>query len=186
MAAASTAAGCVEGRQHVFGMGDSKGPSILHSFPSACSGVYLFPQDDSNNYSIVAPEALRCSIFCTSQRDRKKWLYMKRKWWIWLLASVFIMIVLPGCVAAFAPSDAGLFFGILLLFAVNPAYSAVAGTFAGGNIPKMWGFPAANAILFLFGAWCFFDMGDPAFWGYAAIYLMIGMASMLIRRKVHL
>ena len=97
------------------------------------------------------------------------------------MASVFVMIVLPGCVAAFAPSDAGLFFGILLLFAVNPAYSAVAGTFAGGNISKMWGFPAANAILFLFGAWCFFDMGDPAFWGYAAIYLMIGMASMLIR-----
>ena len=109
MAAASTAAGCVEGRQHVFGMGDSKGPSILHSFPSACSGVYLFPQDDSNNYSIVAPEALRCSIFCTSQRDRKKWLYMKRKWWIWLLASVFVMIVLPGCVAAFAPSDGTVF-----------------------------------------------------------------------------
>ena len=72
------------------------------------------------------------------------------------MASVFVMIVLPGCVAACAPSDAGLFFGILLLFAVNPAYSAVAGTVAGGNISKMWGFPAANAILFLFGAWCIF------------------------------
>ena len=113
--------------------------------------------------SIVAPEALRCSIFGTSARQ-KMVIYEKKM--------VDLAVGFRLCYdraawmcAAFAPSDAGLFFGILLLFAVNPAYSAVAGTLREETFRKCGDFQPRMPFCFYLARGAFFDMGDPAFWG---------------------
>ena len=75
----------------------------------------------------------------------------------------------------------------LLFFAVNPLYSVIIGAFAGKDIRHLWSLPAISAVLFLIGTWIFFDMGETAFILYAAVYLALGIAamliSMLIRKK---
>ena len=37
-----------------------------------------------------------------------------------------------------------------------------------------------STLLFLIGTWIFFDMGETAFILYAAVYLALGIAAMLI------
>lgn len=41
--------------------------------------------------------------------------------------------------------------------------------------------PLIAAVLYLAGAWLFFDMGEPAFLLYSGAYFLIGTISMLIR-----
>ncbi len=43
-----------------------------------------------------------------------------------------------------------------------------------------WSFPVISAALFLIGTWIFFDIGETAFIMYAAVYLALGTAVMLI------
>ena len=45
---------------------------------------------------------------------------------------------------------------------------------------EMWSLPVIAALLFLLGTWAFFDPGEGAFVIYAVVYLVIGMASMLV------
>ena len=63
----------------------------------------------------------------------------------------------------------------------------ITGTFAGKDIRHLWSLPVISAVLFLIGTWIFFDMGETAFILYAAVYLVLGIAamliSMLIRKK---
>ena len=68
----------------------------------------------------------------------------------------------------------------LLFFAVNPLYSALIGAFAGKDIRRLWSLPVISSALFLIGTWIFFDMGETAFILYAAVYLALGIAAMLI------
>jgi hypothetical protein len=74
-----------------------------------------------------------------------------------------------------------------LFFAVNPLYSVLIGAFAGKDIRRLWSIPVILSALFLIGTWIFFDMGETAFTLYAAVYLALGIAamliSMLIRKK---
>jgi len=53
------------------------------------------------------------------------------------------------------------------------------------NMKNLWGMPIISAILFLFGSWIFFDMGQRAFIMYAGIYLILGISVMLISRIIH-
>ena len=52
----------------------------------------------------------------------------------------------------------------------------------------LWSLPVISAVLFLIGTWIFFDMGEMAFVLYAAVYLALGIVtmliSMIIRKKV--
>ena len=66
---------------------------------------------------------------------------------------------------------------IILWFAVSAAVMLM--------VPWLAVIPA---VLFPIGTWIFFDMGETAFILYAAVYLALGIAvmliSMLIRKKV--
>lgn len=114
---------------------------------------------------------------------------MKTKFLGWLTGSAAIMLLLPWAAVTFVKSNAGMAVTLLLFFVVNPIYVVAAGAFAGRNIKSLWGVPFIAAILFLLGAWIFFDMGEGAFVIYAGVYLVIGIASMvvssLIRVKKH-
>lgn len=105
---------------------------------------------------------------------------MKKKLIGWLTISVAVMLVLPWLAVTFTKSDAGMAVTLLLFFAVDPIYVIVTGFSAGKNIKEMWSLPVMAAILFLLGAWIFFDMGEIAFMMYAGVYLVIGIIAMLV------
>ena len=68
----------------------------------------------------------------------------------------------------------------LLFYAVNPVYSILLGIASGKEIRQMWCQPILSSALYFMGTWIFFDMGETAFLLYAGIYLLLGMAAMLI------
>lgn len=96
-----------------------------------------------------------------------------------------IMLVLPWLAISFVNGDAGMSVCFLLFFAINPIYSVIIGVFAGKNRKKWWGLPVISAVLFLFGSWMFFDMGEKAFIMYAGIYLILGAAAMIISAVIY-
>ena len=113
---------------------------------------------------------------------------MKKRVVMWVAASAIIMLVLPWLAVTFVKGDAGMAVCFLLFYAVNPIYSLIIGAFAGKYIKHLCSLPFISSVLYLFGVWIFFDMGEIAFIMYAAVYLALGMAAMLIsllvRKKV--
>lgn len=112
---------------------------------------------------------------------------MKKNFILWLAVSAVIMLALPWLAVTFVKGDGGMAACFLLFFAVNPIYSLVIGFFSGKDMRHLWSLPVISAALFVVGTWVFFDMGEMAFILYAAVYLVLGMAamliSMLIRKK---
>ena len=112
---------------------------------------------------------------------------MKKSIILWLAASAVVMLAFPWLAVTFVKGDAGMAVCFLLFFAVNPLYSVLIGAFVGKDIRRLWSLPVISAALFLIGTWVFFDMGETAFILYAAVYLALGIAamliSMLIRKK---
>ena len=113
---------------------------------------------------------------------------MKKNIILWFAVSAVVMLMVPWLAVTFVKGDAGMAVCFLLFFAVNPLYSVIIGAFAGKDIRRLWSLPVISAVLFLIGTWVFFDMGETAFILYAAVYLALGIAvmliSMLIRKKV--
>lgn len=105
---------------------------------------------------------------------------MKKNLLIWSAVSAVVMLLLPGLTVAVVKSDAAMAVCFLLFFAVDPIYSVVTGAVAGRNIKEMWALPIISSALFLIGTWIFFDMAESAFVLYAGIYLVFGIAAMLI------
>ena len=105
---------------------------------------------------------------------------MKTKLIGWLAGSAAVMLLLPWAAVTFVQSDAGMAVTLLLFFAINPAFSIVSRIFAGKSMKEMWYLPVIAALLFLLGTWAFFDPGEGAFAIYVVVYLVIGMASMLV------
>jgi len=112
---------------------------------------------------------------------------MKKRVVLWVAASAIIMLVLPWLAVTFVKGDAGMAVCFLLFYAVNPIYSLIIGAFAGKYIKHLCSLPFISSVLYLFGVWIFFDMGEIAFIMYAAVYLILGilamLVSMLIERK---
>lgn len=105
---------------------------------------------------------------------------MKTKFSGWLAGSAAVMLLLPWAAVTFVNSNAGMTVTLLLFFVINPIYVMIAGVFAGRNIKGLWSIPVIAAILFLLGAWIFFDMGEGAFAIYAVVYLIMGVVSMFL------
>ena len=105
---------------------------------------------------------------------------MKQNIIFWSVSSVAVMLALPWLAVTFVKGDAGMAACFLLFFAVNPVYSVIIGAYAGKDIRHLWNLPVISAALFLTGTWIFFDMGETAFILYAAVYLALGIAAMLI------
>lgn len=109
---------------------------------------------------------------------------MKTKFLGWLAGSAAVMLLLPWAAVTFVDSHAGMTVTILLFFVIDPIYAVVAGAFAGKNIKALWSVPVMAAILFLLGAWIFFDMGEGAFVIYAGVYLVIGIVSTFVSARI--
>ncbi|MFG6369728.1 MAG: hypothetical protein K1W16_15190 [Lachnospiraceae bacterium] len=107
---------------------------------------------------------------------------MKHSFILWLAVSVIVMLVLPWLAVTFIKGDAAMVVCFLLFYVVNPIYSVMLGTFAGRDIRYLGSLPVISALLFLAGTWIFFDIGEIAFIQYMMIYLILGVATMLIFR----
>ena len=105
---------------------------------------------------------------------------MKQSIILWLAVSAAVMLALPWMAVTFVKGDAGMAVCFLLFFAVNPLYSMIIGAVAGKDIRHLWSLPPVSVVLFLIGTWIFFDMGETGFILYAAVYLALGIAAMLI------
>lgn len=106
---------------------------------------------------------------------------MKHKNWIYLCLLGFVMLLLPYITATFVKDGGGWLAILLLFFVVNPSTSVMLGFAAGKSPRRSWWLPVANAVLFLAGVWLNFEMGEPAFLVYAAVYLILGCGAMTIR-----
>ena len=105
---------------------------------------------------------------------------MMKKRMLWCVSSAAVMLVLPWLAVTFVKGDGAMAVCFLLFFAVNPVYAVCAGAYAGRNIKSAWWLPVITAIFFLAGVWTFFDRGEAAFLQYALVYLLLGIAAMLI------
>ena len=103
-----------------------------------------------------------------------------KKLYFWMLLLAVVMLGLPWLAVTFVKGDAGMAVVFILFFAVNPVYSAVLGAFSGKDVKKLWFLPLLSALMFLIGTWIFFEMNEPVFILYAAAYLVVGAAAMLI------
>ena len=65
-------------------------------------------------------------------------------------------------------------------FSKRRCRNVVTGIFAGKDMKHLWSLPVISAVLFLIGTWVFFEMGETAFILYAVVYLVLGIAAMLI------
>lgn len=105
---------------------------------------------------------------------------MKIKLLGWSISSAAVMLLLPCAAVTFVQSRAGMAVTLLLLFVIDPIYAIIMGAIAGRNSKELWSLPVISAILFLAGAWTFFDFGEEAFVIYAGVYLAIGLAAMFV------
>ena len=101
---------------------------------------------------------------------------MKKRFWILLGISAVIMIGLPP-ITPWLLQDSGGFGTILILFyMIDPIWSGVLGAFS----KKFFLLPLINSLLYVLGAWCFFDFGNTDFLLFGAVYLGIGWVVQLI------
>ena len=102
----------------------------------------------------------------------------------WLIASAAILLALPWLAVTFVKSDAGMAVCLFLFFVLNPIYAICTGAYAGKDIKRFWALPVITALFFLAGAWWFFELGESDFILYALVYLILGMAAMLLSQFV--
>ena len=103
-----------------------------------------------------------------------------KKLYFGLIFLAIVMVALLWIAASFVKGAAGTAAVIILIFAVNPVYSAILGVFSGKNIKKLWFLPIISALIFFIGTWIFFELNEPLFFLYTAAYLVLGAAAMLI------
>lgn len=98
----------------------------------------------------------------------------------WLIAALLLMVGAPFLAVTFA-GDAGMAVCFILFFAANPLFAILCGLFAGKSVKERWFLPLCTAILFLLGAWIFFEPLETAFLLYCGIYLAFGLIAMVLR-----
>ena len=103
---------------------------------------------------------------------------------VWLCVSIAVMFLLPFGVARLTSECAGMALCMLLFFVVNPAYSIVLGMRCGRDLRNMWYLPLVSSVTFLVGTWMFFDIREPWFIVYAAVYFVLGMIAAAISARM--
>lgn len=98
----------------------------------------------------------------------------------WIAVSAAVALLLPWMAVTFAKGDAGMAACFLLFYAVNPFYAVIVGSYAGRDSMRLWSLPVIFAGMFLSGVWILFDMGEPDFMIYAAVYLVLGICAMAV------
>ena len=107
---------------------------------------------------------------------------MKNGKYLWI--SALVMVLVPFLTVTLVRSDGALLVVLMLFFVLNPFVSLLLGLEAGKTVRQSWYLPGANAVLFLAGAWINFDLGDPAFFYYGMLYLLVGYGAMMVRRML--
>lgn len=105
---------------------------------------------------------------------------MTKRTIISLLIAALVAMLLPWFAVTFVKGDNGMAVCFLMFFAVNPVTAILLGIFSGGDVRAAWFQPLLFAALFLLGTWVFFTMAEMAFVLYAAAYLILGYAAMLL------
>ena len=103
-----------------------------------------------------------------------------RKLVFWILVSALVMLILPWLAVSFVKGDNGMEVCFILFYLGNPIYSLLAGVYAGKDRKDLWIVPIITAVLFLAGAWSIFDKNETVFVLYALIYLLLGIAAMIV------
>lgn len=109
---------------------------------------------------------------------------MKPKCLIPLAIIACVMFILPWLAVNFARGDAGMAISFVLFYAINPMFSIAIGIFSGKAFKKSWYLPLVVAATFLLSVWVLFELGEPVFILYAAVYLALGVLSMFITALV--
>ena len=99
---------------------------------------------------------------------------MTKRTIISLLIAALVALLLPWFAVTFVKGDNGMAVCFLMFFAVNPVTAILLGIFSGGDVRAAWFQPLLFAALFLLGTW------EMAFVLYAAAYLILGYAAMLL------
>jgi hypothetical protein len=99
---------------------------------------------------------------------------------LYAIISSLVMIVFPFFAITFVKGDASMATTFILFFIINPITSIYIGICSGKNIKNSWYNPFLLALLFVAGTWIFFSFAEIAFIFYAAVYLALGILSMLI------
>ena len=106
--------------------------------------------------------------------------FLLKKAAVFLVVTAMVMLVLPWLTVSFGNGMSFMAVCVILFFAADPVCLAVSGMIAGGDVKKLWWLPVVSALLYLIGAWAFFELWETAFLLYAAAYLIIGIVSMTI------
>ena len=109
---------------------------------------------------------------------------MKNKLIISLTSMFVILFVLPLIFVNLAQPHEFMGIMIIFFFGVNPLAIVVISALVGKDIKKMWWTPIVFNIIFLLSYWIVLKevILDLSF--YAAIYLVLGMISMIVSKLV--
>ena len=87
----------------------------------------------------------------------------------WLIASAAILLALPW---------------LAVTFVAKPHLCNLHRSIRRQGYKKFWVLPVITALFFLAGAWWFLELGESDFILYALVYLILGMAAMLLSQFV--
>lgn len=110
---------------------------------------------------------------------------MEKRILIWSAASIGILLLLPWLLISLVPADSCMLAILLMLFLINPFYSIATGIFAAQEWKKLYALPVLSSILFSCSAWFIFQMYASALFVYAGIYLVLGIAAMLVSAQIN-
>ena len=106
--------------------------------------------------------------------------WLKQPAVLWTLAALVLFIGLPELTVIFGKPESAMASALLLFFAIDPMFAIAAGMFAGKRPRQLWFLPIANPVLFVLGTWLCFDFGNPDFFSYALMYLLLGGTTMFV------
>lgn len=109
-----------------------------------------------------------------------------KKWVLWLVTILLVMVGGPLIVLSVAP-DAAMLMCMCIFFLLAPLCAFYSGIFAGQDMRHRWWMPVVAVAMFITGSYWLLSMDVEGMWMYGGIYLVIGLVTMFvsaaIRRK---
>lgn len=106
--------------------------------------------------------------------------FLNNKIFISFLIIITTMLIFPLLIVNFMKSLNGVFWFLLLLFAINPIISFSLGVLSGIEIRKLWFIPLMLFILFPIFYWMVLQDVVLELFVYSSGYLIIGVGAMLV------
>lgn len=122
--------------------------------------------------STIAPQQLRLEGRLNMRRNATLFAC--------ILLSAAVMVAVPVGIFLFGSADSGMALAIIFLFLIAPAWSLIAGIFAGRDLRRLWPLPLISAALFLCGMWLGTASFSTDFFLYAVVYLCLSGIALLL------